>query len=602
MISLVRYALWAISRIRAMSAPLFRTIAPTKLASLEAIPPTFSPAEKVLWWFLVVCLFGSSFFVLNNLSAYTMTEVPDYGGNLTEGIVGAPRYVNPLLAISDADRDMTALVYSGLMRATPEGALIPDLAESYHVSEDGLAYTFTLRQNAYFHDGEPVTADDVILTVVRAQDPALKSPKRPNWDGVSVEKIDERTVRFTLRQPYAPFLENTTIGILPKHLWGNLTTEEFALSPLNTEPIGSGPLRVSSMSRAKSGTPENYALVPFTRYALGTPYLSQLNVHFYASEDALIAAWEAGDIESVSGVSFSRLSELLARNAHILTAPLPRVFALFMNQNQAPIFSHKEVREALDRALNKEQIVEEVLAGYGSVIKSPIPPGIPGYQSVAEEKTDEKTAADILTEAGWNKNSESGIWEKASSKKGQPQETLAFSLSTSNAPELKAAAELVQKQLRAFGANVDLKIFETSDLNQNAIRPRKYDALLFGEIVGRDLDFFAFWHSSQRNDPGLNVALYTNSDADKLLESGRATADLKKRLETYRAFEKKVADDVGAIFLYTPDFIYIIPPRFKRVKLGLVTTPSERFANVYEWHVETNRVWNVLVPINTNAQ
>ena len=563
-----------------------------ELEPLEALPRRLSPAERVLWWLLVCALVATSLFALNSLSRLAMTEVPDYGGSLTEGVVGTPRFVNPLLALSDADRDLTALVYSGLLRAVPDGTLIPDLAESYALSEDGLIYTVKLREDAMFHDGEPVTAADVLFTIERARDPAVKSPKRPSWEGVEAERVDERTVRFTLREPYAPFLENLTLGILPRHRWGAVTPEEFPLSAQNTEPVGSGPYRIRSVKRDGGGIPVRYELTPFSEFALGRPYLSRLTVRFYGNEDALLEALARGEIESAGGISYGKLADLASRTL-IREAPLPRVFAVFMNQNQAPLFAHQEVRRALDRSIDREALVHEVLGGYGSAIGGPIPPGIPGYTTPPPPAASREEAAAILESAGWARNPETGVFEKKSSKKGAPPEVLAFTLATSNAPELKAVAERVKAEWEALGARVELHLYETGDLQQNVIRPRKYDALLFGEIVGRELDLFAFWDSSQRNDPGLNIALYTSPTADNLLQSARGESDARRRFEAYRAFELEVTADVGAIFLYSPNFIYAVPERLRGVALGPITTPGDRFAGVYLWHRETNRVWNI---------
>lgn len=171
-------------------------------------------------------------------------------------------------------------------------------------------------------------------------------------------------------------------------------------------------------------------------------------------------------------------------------------------------------------------------------------------------------------------------------------EILSFSLATSDVPELKAAAQIIVQEWKSIGADVDLKIFETGDLNQNVIRPRKYDTLFFGEIVGRELDLFAFWHSSQRNDPGLNIALYANITADKLLEDARTIADYSKRLTKYEEFEQEIAKDIPAIFVYSPDFIYVVPENINGLELGSVTTPSERFLNVHQWYIETDSVWS----------
>lgn len=577
-------------KFESLSRSLARRFSIKKFDALERLPHLFTPAERLAWWLLLSVFLVSSFFVLNSMSLLAQTEVPDRGGSLTEGVIGSPRFINPLLAISDADRDLTALVYSGLLRATPDGTFIPDLAESYDISPDGLTYTFTLRENATFEDGAPVTVDDVVFTIDKARDPALKSPRRANWDGVQVEKVNSWTVRFTLRQAYAPFLENATMGILPKPLWNDSSVEQFPFSTYNTEPIGSGPYRISDIIRGKDGVPESYTLVPSRSFVLGAPYLSRLIIKFYGSEDALIDAWKHGDIESMSGISVDRLDELTKAGAHVTESPLPRVFAVFLNQNQSPIFTHAEVRRALDLSLDKKKIVEDILHGYGQAIASPIPPGIPSFIPKVPEDANTEAAIGVLEKNGWKINPETNTREKTINKK---TEVLRFSLTTSNVPELKAAAEHIRSQWKAIGIDAMVKVFESGDLNQNVIRPRKYDALLFGEIVGRDLDLFAFWDSSQRNDPGLNVALYTSSTADKLLEAARSTTNEKERLEKYRSFEEQVTSDVGAIFVYSPNFIYITPQKLRGLSLGSITTPSERFDNIYHWYIETNRVWAI---------
>ncbi|MEX0917114.1 MAG: ABC transporter substrate-binding protein [Candidatus Paceibacterota bacterium] len=546
---------------------------------------SLSPFERLFFVILLILFVGSSLFLFWRVSASSLVEVPSRGGSLTEGIVGSPRFINPLLAISDADRDLTALVYSGLLRATPEGNLETELAENYAISDDGLTYTFTIKDGATFHDGEPVTAEDIVFTIQKAQDVSLKSPRRASWDGVFVEEVNEKEVRFTLRQPYAPFLQNTTLGILPKHIWEGIDTENFSFSTFNSDPIGSGSYEVASIKRDRAGVPEHYTLKPFKNYTEGKPYLSRITLRFYPSEEEAFEAYRRKEIDSVSGISFERI-ETLGSRAEITTSPLPRVFGVFFNQNQADLFTNKEVRLALNRALSKEQIIEEVLSGYGTKIDGPFPPGVLEPKENEEEGS---TAAEILEENGWERN-ENGTWQK-----GDDDSTLlSFSLSTSNTPELKHTAELLKKQWEDFGAQVDIKIFEPSDLSQKVIRPRRYDALLFGEVIGRDLDLFAFWHSSQRNDPGLNISLYANITTDKILENARTTFDRKELLALFKEFEAEIENDAPAVFLYSPDFIYILPSRIKGAKIGSIATPSERFLNVHEWHTQTEKIWRFL--------
>jgi peptide/nickel transport system substrate-binding protein len=562
-----------------------------------------SPFEKALFGFLIILFAASAFFLLMKVNAGFLVQVPARGGSISEGIIGSPRFINPLLAVSDADRDLTLLIYSGLMRATPEGLLIADLAENYQISEDGLIYTFQIREDAVFHDGMPVTADDVVFTIQYAQDQTLKSPKRANWDGVSVQKTNEREVQFILKQPYAPFLENTTLGILPRHIWKDASPEQFPFSEYNTSPIGSGPYRIATIARNSSGIPTSYTLEPFNRFTLGKPFIESVRIAFYPNEEALLEGYRKREVENINSIAPHQLQGLTRKETAVAHVPLPRIFAVFFNQNQQSVFADKGVREALDVALDKQRIVTEVLAGYGIDITGPIPPGmvdgtvpvrapltsLPGEEEASSTDRIAQARA-ILENAKWVFDEEEGVWKK---KSGSTEQRLVFSLSTSNAPELKAAAELIVNEWTKLGVPVELKIFETGDLNHTVIRPRKFDALFFGEIIGRELDLYAFWHSSQRNDPGLNIALYANITADSLLEQARVTSDREEREELFHDFLAEIQADDPAIFVYSPDFIYLLPSTLKGVELGFVTTPGERFLNIYQWYIETDSVWSI---------
>ncbi|MEX0652372.1 MAG: ABC transporter substrate-binding protein [Candidatus Paceibacterota bacterium] len=556
---------------------------------LEGVVSSLSTSEKLLFWVLVGVLILSTLSLFSKANDSFLTQIEARGGSFTEGIVGSPRFINPVLALSDADRDIVSLVYSGLLKATPDGDLIEDLAESYSVSEDERSYDFVLKEGVVFHDGKPVTVDDVIFTISKTLDTTLKSAQRANWDGVVVQKIDDRTVRFTLAHPYAPFLQNMTLGILPKHIWQNIDSEQFPFSGVNTAPIGSGPYKIDSVKKNSSDIPEMYTLKSFKNYALGQPFINKITLRFYQNEASLVSAFDKGTIDSMNSVSPEAIAHI--NQERIQTTPLPRIFAVFFNQNTAQIFSHKEVRSALDTAVDKNMLIQKALTGYGTVIDSPIPPqsidrAIPlSFNDETLDRVEE--AKSILLKNKWKFDEEAGVWV---SPDNQP---LRFSIATSNVPELKAVAGILKSTWESVGAVVEIKVFEAGNLNQNIIRTREYDALLFGEVIGRELDLFAFWHSSQRNDPGLNIALYANITADRLLEEGRTLLDADLRDKTYLEFEKEIKKDVPAIFLYSPDFIYIPPKFVQGISLGSVTTAGDRFLAIHTWYVRTDKVWSI---------
>ncbi|MBA3733006.1 hypothetical protein H0W91_01370 [Patescibacteria group bacterium] len=558
---------------------------------IMAIIRSFSLTEKAIFAVFSAIFIVSGLSLLYQVNKLFLVQVPDYGGKITEGVVGSPRFVNPILASSDIDRDLTSLLYSGLLKVGENGELLPDLAESFNISDDGLTYTFVIKNNAVFHDGKKVTADDVIFTIEKAEDTSLKSPREVNWRGVKVEKIDDRTVTFSLKQAYSPFIQNATLGILPKHIWNTANVEEFPFSQFNINPVGAGPYKVDSITYSSSGLPSEYHLTSFNKYTLGRPYITTLVIKSYSNEKDESEAYKNGSVDSVHGISPKQLSQLKLKTDKIILSPLPRIFGVFFNQNVAPVLVHKEVRTALSLATDNQDIVNSILGGYGQPINSPVPViyTIKSATSTSDIATRIEKAKKLLTDNGWVLNSQ-GVFEKTDKKETQ---TLSFAISTGDAKELKDTAFLLQKQWSAIGAKVDVKIFEISDLNQNIIKPRKYDALLFGEVIGRDQDLYPFWHSSQRTAPGLNIAQYANVKTDKILENLRKTIDPVEQKNYFVSFQKEISNDVPAVFTYSPYFIYIVPDKVQNVTLGAITAPSERFSNISKWYIETNNVWKI---------
>jgi peptide/nickel transport system substrate-binding protein len=561
---------------------------------------TLPKSDSALLKIALFSLFVFSIWLLITLSTESRVSVSSEGGAFTEGIVGTPRFVNPVLAVTRADRDLSALIYDGLMRLDENGKLVPNIAESVTISEDGLTYNIVLRDDVVFHDGMNLTSEDIVFTMGRIQDPALGSPLRANLDGVTVEQIGEHEVNFVLQEAYAPFIENLTFGILPRHIWKDATNEEFPFSQNNSEPIGSGPYKIHSIDRNTSGIPKSYILAPHTSYHNGTPKISRVTLNFYANEESAIAAFNGKQIDSLAGIDQNHIKELMLNPAShtILTTPLPRTFALFFNQNKSAALRDTAARKALNTAIDQDELIEAVLLGYGHPLTSPIPPGF-GIE-VAEEiaSTSESNfdrARAILRDAGWSLNDETGIWEKEIDDIVTP---LAFSISTANSQVFEDTAEFLRAKWEQLGASVTVKQFEQSDLTQVVIRPRDYESLLFGTAVGRPLDFYSFWHSSQRNDPGLNVALYANITADSMLSEIRTSTDTDEQEVALQRFVEEIDSETPAVFLYSPVLLYIFPNYVTGATFTGLANISERFASVSNWSINTESVW----PLFTNTE
>lgn len=553
-----------------------------------------SPSDRMILYVLGIVFLGALFAVLLSLNAMFSATVPSRGGTLVEGIVGTPRFVNPVLAITRTDNDLTALVYSGLMRIDPTGDLAPDLAESVTVSEDGLVYNVVLRDDIVFHDDTPIRARDVAFTIELIQDPELKSPLRGNWTGVTVEVINDRELNFVLEAPYTPFAENLTVGIMPEHIWAPLSIEELPFSQHNTEPIGSGPYELADVTRNKSGLIGGYTLTAFAD-GRERPNIDTIVLSFYQNEQDLADAYRRGEIMSTAGLANETLRELAANsNTQLIEEPLPRIFTVFFNQNRSAALRDKSARQALGAAIDREVLIERVLAGYGVPATSPVPAGFlddtaTGTPAVATSSLD--TARAILADGGWEQDAR-GVWVKTVDGNEVP---LSLTIATANSSLFEETAYYLQETWRALGVDVQIELYEQSDLVQAVIRPRNYEALLFGTDVGRALDLYPFWHSSQREDPGLNVALYANITTDSLLNTARTTQDDEERATSIRAFESAILEEMPAVFLYSPTFVYAVQSSVEPAAMDGIARPHERFSNVREWYMNQESVWPAFI-------
>jgi peptide/nickel transport system substrate-binding protein len=580
---------------------------------LEAIS-SFSNKQFIIFITTIFIAIISVIFILYKINSMFLVSVPISGGTINEGIVGVPTLVNPVIAISNADKDLTSLVYSGLMRKSPEGSLIPDLAESFTVSPDGTIYTFILKKNLEFHNGTKITADDVIFTIEKIKDPVIKSPRSTDWSRVSVSKKDESTIVFTLEQSYISFLDSTTIGILPSSLWKNVDSSQFNLSILNIKAIGSGPYKIKYVKKDNDGVSEEYKLERFNNFALSKPRVKYLNIVSYANEKDLIDALLNKSIDQAGGISPENIENLKKGKYLIKEATLPRIFGIFINSNNNKIFTDQNVVKAINNAINKQDIINQVLLGYGLIVNNPVPENItPTKLSEKFNSQSLDEARQILDKAGWligddgirTKGSSSvktvtkkvggkTVTQKVEVKSSAPETRLSFSLMTGDTPELKKAIELIKKQMAQIGIEVDIKkVYETGQLNQ-LIRNRNYEALFFGQIINHESDLYSYWHSSQKTDPGLNIAMYNNKKVDALLESIQKTPDKNSRINKYKELVDEFNKNIPAILIYSPRYLYATSSNLiNNVSTNNITVPSDRFMSVYMWAVDTDKVWKI---------
>ena len=510
-------------------------------------------------------------------------EIKSPGGNLIEGVVGAPRFINPVLAQSQADLDMTRLLFTPMLNINRTGETFYQLIDELEISKDERNYEITLKKDIYFEDGNRMTADDVVFTINSIKDPLIKSPLSAKWQGVRVEKINSSKVVFTLAQPFNDFIYNLEIGILPKHIWENINSQEFIFSNYNTTPVGYGPYKVKKIIKEESGVPSRYLLAK-SQSSKERPYIQNLTVDFFSNEEDLVEALGDNKIHAAYGISSKYINDALVKKKVVETGTLPRVFALFFNQEKQPIFKSQRIREAIQYGIDKENLTQDVFNGYANPINSAF-----GFNS--ENEFSQEQAISLIQKDGWKLNNDL-IYEKKINGKDT---LLEFSIAIPNIEDMRSTAENIQNDLSEIGIKVIIRSYDQGNLNQNIMRPREYEALLFGYEIEKPSDMYAFWHSSQISDPGLNMSLFKDSEVDLALNNLRASEEQKLvNLDTL------INEKVPAVFLYSPSYIYVLPSSVKGYNLS-ITKSSDRFNSLSNWYKRTRHVWPLFINKENNS-
>lgn len=508
---------------------------------------------------------------------------PHYGGELTEGMVGQPQFINPILASANSvDTDITRLVYAQLLKFDADQKLTPDLATDLpEISEDKKTYTIRLKPDLKWQDGKPLTADDVLFTIQAIQNSEYESALRPNWIRIKTSKVDDLTITFQLNEVSNSFINNFALGILPKHLWENLTPRNFRLSDLNLKAIGSGPFLIESIRKTAGGDVKSATLKANPHYHAGRPYLDRIGIKFYDTYESLLNAYQGREIDAVGLVPFDKSAFLNPHDKSVTRAlNLPQYQAVFFNIARNPILAEKAVRQALWLTTDRTQIINDVYNERVAPAYGPIFPGNLGFNPNIEATVhySQEEAIGILNKAGWGLDAASGIRMKA----GKPLE---FNLVTSGNLVLNVkAAQVLQEQWAKIGVKANLIIVSPRQLQDEYIRGRSFDAILTSENTGADPDPFPFWHTSQSHDPGLNLTGFSNAESDRILTQARQTTDDNVRVSNYQRFQEIINQELPAIFLTRSLFIYTTPKNLSGIDLDDIIHPSERFLNANLWY------------------
>jgi peptide/nickel transport system substrate-binding protein len=506
-------------------------------------------------------------------------EVPDFGGAYVEGLAGFPQSLNPLFANDDASHTVSALVFSGLTRIDAQGQPESDLAESWEVSADGKTYTFVLRANARWHDGVPVTAEDAVFTYKLIQDPQYAGAFAPVWRDVSVQKVDDRTVKLSLQKDsFAPFIEYTSVGLLPSHVLTGVSLRDLPTHRFNVEPVGSGPFRVKDVKT------DHITLEAAPAYYGPRPYLSRILFRIYPNYRTILTALERDEVEGVPMIEPQDVARLATdKTVSLYDAPQASLTILFLNLTH-PILGDKAVRQAMAYALERQRLTEVSRQGHARLAESPVLPGSWAYTPDARRYDyDPGRARAILDLAGWRLEGNDAVRVKDGRR-------LRLVLLTNDRRERVAVAEELQRQLAAVGIEVEVQATGVGGLVQDFLLPRRYELALYSwDFNGFDPDPYALWHSSQFGPRGLNVSGFSHRRSDELLERARRSTDRVERTRLYHEFQQVFAEELPSLPLYYPTYDFAISSKIKGVKPGVIASPADRFRNVVEWHAKTRR-------------
>jgi len=497
---------------------------------------------------------------------------PDYGDTIVTGSIGEPRTLVPILASDSSSGTISSLIFNGLVKYDKDLNLTGDLAERWEVSPDGLDITFYLRKGVRWHDGAPFTSRDVEFTYKKLIDPGVRTPYSGDFQMVkNLEVIDDYTLKVYYKEPFSPGLSSWGMNIMPAHL---LEKEDLNITKFARNPIGTGPYKFKLWK-----TGERLELVSNHDYFEGRPYIDRYIYRIIPDTATLFLELraEAVDYASLTPIQFKRQTETEFFKKNFQRFNFPSFGYTYMGYNLSDAkFKDIRVRQAINYAINKEEIVKGVLMGLGRVSTGPFIPESWAYnKNVKPAGYDPRKAMALLKESGWLDQDKDGILEKDGIK-------FSFTIITNQGnEERRMTAEIIQRRLKEIGIEVKIKIIEWSSFVSEFIDKRRFEAVLLGWGLSLDPDMYDIWHSSKTKEGEFNFAGYSNEEVDRLLLAGRRTFDQEERRRIYQRIHEILYEDQPYLFLYVPDALPILHSRFK----GIEVAPSGIGYNFIKWYV-----------------
>jgi len=506
------------------------------------------------------------FFLLGN------SPHPPYGDAFVTGQIGDARTLVPILASDSPSSYIVALVFNGLLKYDKNVELVGDLAESWDIEEEGLVIVFHLKKGVKWHDGRPFIAEDVKFTYKCLINPEIPTPYSGDFKMIkTLEIVDDYTVKATYKEPFAPGLTSWAMPIMPKHILEgqNLLTTDFARNP-----IGTGPYK---FKRWKSG--ERIDLVSNHEYFEHRPYIDRYIYRVVPDTATMFLELLTLGVDSMglTPLQYTRQTEAPFFKKHFRKLKYPMFVYTFMAYNlKNGKFKDKKVRQALNYAVDKKEIIDGVLLGEGRICTGQFVPESWAFNpEVKPYPFDPEKAKAMLKEALWKDRDGDGWLDKDGEK-------FEFTILTNQGNDVRRmTAEIIQSRLKDIGIKVNIRVLEWSVFINEFVDKKRFEAIILGWGLGREPDCFDIFHSSKTKKGEFNFINYSNPGIDRLLIEGRRTFDREKRKKIYHKIHEILYDDQPYMFLYIPEALVAVERRFQ----GIEPSPIGITYNFIDWWV-----------------
>jgi peptide/nickel transport system substrate-binding protein len=515
---------------------------------------------------------------------------PAEGGIYSEAVIGSFRRLNPVLDYyNEADREVDRLLFSGMLRIDDRGLPQADLATSWGISRDGTIYNFSLNPKAVWHDGKPVTSDDIIFTIhlMMADDSPIPADVREFWKQIEIIRLDDKTIQFKLPEPFAPFLDYLTFGVLPSHLLGDLNMADLINDPFNLQPVGSGPYRFDHLITT-AGQVTGIVLSAFKDYYSQGAYIDQIALRYYPDAAIAYAAYQAGEIAGIGNVSTDILPKVLTeKGLSLYTTRLPVMTMILLNLDnpQVKFFQDVNMRKALMQGINRQEMIDSIKNGQAILADGPIFPGTWAYYDGIEHYSyNPSQAISLLRDAGFTIPATGGNF-----RTGKDGTALAIELLYPDDEEHAALVNAIQHDWEALGVQVTLNALPYDQLVSEHLDTRNYQAALVDLNLSHspDPDPYPFWHQTQITS-GQNYSMWDDRQASEYLEQARISTDLAERTRMYKNFQVRWSQELPALPLFYPVYTYAVSSDVHGVSIGPILEPADRFNHVTNWYLVTS--------------